>query len=103
MVIQHTPHHMHFEIDFDTGKLLQLTLISLGVAAMFSLLFTQPAKVFDQNDISMQPTPSVAAQAKMTTDTSLSTKTVARLFSAQIDSGVAVREEDQPYYIPAPD
>jgi hypothetical protein len=102
MVIQHTPHHLHFEIDFDTGKLLQLVLISFGVLVMFSLLFAQPAKIFDSNDISVQPAQAKATQSIMPMGIEASKKTVP-LFSAQIEAGITTSDTDQPYFIPSPE
>ncbi len=102
MVIHHTPHHLHFEIDFDTGKLLQLILISFGVLVMFSLLFAQPAKTFDSSDISMQRVPDKVTQSIMPMGIEASKKT-APLFSAQIDAGITTSDTDQPYFIPSPD
>jgi hypothetical protein len=101
MAIQHTPHHMHFEIDFDTSRLLQSALVALGVALLFLLFIKEPAEVFNNSDVSMQQAPVAVAQPMMPMGINASAQAVP-LFSAQIDAGM-VREEDQPYFIPSPD
>jgi hypothetical protein len=102
MVIQHTPHHMHFEIDFDTSRLLQYVLVALGVALLFMLLINEPAGVLNNTDISVEQAPAAVAYRPLPNGIQASLQ-FAPLFSAQIEAGLLPREEDQAYYIPSPD
>jgi hypothetical protein len=100
MLIHHTPHHLHFEIDFDTFRLLQYALIALGLALLLMLLAAQPTKQIDNLDSATQAAP--AAQSFLPHSPATPTNS-APPFSAKIDAGMMVREQDQPYFIPSPD